>query len=59
MTETMGKVTIQQNPRPPSNETRKLSERVLSETTKRRKPTGPITYTIEKGANVGPWQSKS
>ncbi len=42
-----------------SKETGTLAGRVLSDKPARRKPSGPVTYTIQKGANVWPGRSKA
>jgi hypothetical protein len=59
MTETRNKAPGRQIDRDPQKETHQLAGRVLSDKKKPLKPSGPVTYTIEKGANVWPWQRKA
>ncbi len=51
--------TGQKVPRQPSKDQHAVTGQILSDRPKRAKPTGGITYTIEKGANVWPWQKKA
>jgi hypothetical protein len=46
--------TAQQTVRPPAKPDRTETGRVVSDTASKRKPTGPVTYKIEKGSNVWP-----
>ncbi len=47
--------TVKQTVRPPEKPETTKDGRVAPDNASPRKPTGPVTYKIEKGANVWPW----
>ena len=54
MTNVRDKAGVPQTPRQSSKSERSLAGRGLTEKAAPRKPTGPVTYSIEKGANIWP-----
>jgi hypothetical protein len=46
---------VKETVRPPENTKTNKDGRVEPAGVSPRKPTGPVVYTIEKGANVWPW----
>lgn len=59
MSERLEQATGQRMPKQPSKDPRPAASRIEGDRPKRAKPTGAVTYTIEKGANVWPWQRKA
>jgi hypothetical protein len=59
MTKTRDQALVQPDRRQVSGKIFAEAARRPLDKTPHRKPTGPVTYTIEKGANVWPWRSKS
>jgi hypothetical protein len=47
--------TVEQTTRPPAKPERTEAGRIPSGDDSSLKPTGPVTYKIEKGSNVWPW----
>ena len=54
MNEQRDKGPVQQTPRQPLKDSHPVADRVKADKPVLRKPTGPVIYTIEKGANVWP-----
>jgi hypothetical protein len=59
MTKARDNATVPQNPRSTTKNVRTEAARTLADKARHGKPSGPVTYTIEKGANVWPGRSKT
>jgi hypothetical protein len=54
MTNPSNSAPVHKEPRPVSDGRKSVAGRVLDGTHSDRKPVGPVTYKLEKGANVWP-----
>jgi hypothetical protein len=52
-------MTKARDPRSTTKNVRTEAARTLADKARHGKPSGPVTYTIEKGANVWPGRSKA